>query len=70
MAPATKVLLATDAFSIPELFWLGAHHARQALQAAAGALEARGYLPSADRTPLARRLLHDNAADLYGIRSR
>ena len=66
-APATKVLLATDAFSIPELFWLGAHHARQALHTAADALEARGYLPSADRLPLAWRLLHDNAADLYGI---
>ncbi len=66
-APATKVLLATDAFSIPELFWLGAHHARQALHAAAEVLDARGYLPSADRLPLARRLLHDNAADLYNI---
>jgi hypothetical protein len=67
MAPATKILLATDAFSIPELYWLGARHARRALQTAADLLETRGYLPAADRAPLARRLLHDNAAELYGI---
>jgi len=69
MAPATKILLATDAFSIPELFWLGARHARQALDVAAQTAEARGYLPRADRDELARRLLHDNAATLYGIGS-
>ena len=70
MAPATKVLLATDAFSIPELYWLGARHARQALHAACDLLESRGYLPTADRVPLARRLLHDNAAELYGTARR
>jgi predicted TIM-barrel fold metal-dependent hydrolase len=67
MAPATKVLLATDAFSIPELFWLGARHARQALDVALRTVEARGYLPPEDREPIARLLLHDNAAALYGI---
>jgi predicted TIM-barrel fold metal-dependent hydrolase len=67
MAPATKILLATDAFSIPELFWLGARHARQALDLAARSVEARGYLPRDDRDALARLLLHDNAAALYGI---
>jgi len=69
MAPATKILLATDAFSIPELFWLGARHARQALDLAAQVVEARGYLPREDRDGLARLLLHDNAATLYGIGS-
>ncbi|HXX37077.1 MAG TPA: amidohydrolase family protein [bacterium] len=67
MAPATKILLATDAFSIPELFWLGARHAREAVDAAARMVEARGFLPAEERDHVARLLLHDNAATLYGI---
>ncbi len=67
MAPATKILAATDAFSIPELFWLGARHAREALNAAADLIGARGFLPAVERRDVARLLLHDNAAALYGI---
>jgi len=67
MAPATKILMATDAFSIPELFWLGARHAREAIWTATGAAEARGYLSTSERQDVARLLLCDNAAAVYRI---
>jgi predicted TIM-barrel fold metal-dependent hydrolase len=66
LAPASKVLLATDAFSIPELFWLAARHAREALDAALTIVERRGFAGPDDREGIARRLLWDNAAAIYG----
>ena len=66
LAPASKVLLATDAFSIPELFWLAARHAREALDAALSIIERRGFAGPEDREAIARRLLWDNAVTIYG----
>jgi uncharacterized protein len=68
LAPASKVLLATDAFSIPDLFWLAARHAREALEEALTTIARRGFAGSApmDREAIARRLLWDNAASIYG----
>lgn len=66
LAPASKVLLATDAFSIPELFWLGARHAREALAAALTTVAERGFAGPEDREAIARRLLWDNAVAIYG----
>ncbi|HKX18186.1 MAG TPA: amidohydrolase family protein [bacterium] len=66
LAPASKVLLATDAFSIPDLFWLAGRHAREALDAALGTIQGRGYALGTDRDAIARRLLWENAAAIYG----
>lgn len=66
LAPASKVLLATDAFSIPDLFWLAGRHAREALDVALSTIEARGFTGPDDRDAIARRLLWDNAAAIYG----
>jgi predicted TIM-barrel fold metal-dependent hydrolase len=68
LAPASKVLLATDAFSIPDLFWLAARHAREALDEALTTIGRRGFVGSApmDREAIAHRLLWDNAASVYG----
>jgi uncharacterized protein len=68
LAPASKVLLATDAFSIPDLFWLAARHAREALDQALTMIGSRGFGGSEprDREAIARRLLWDNAAAIYG----
>lgn len=66
LAPASKVLLATDAFSIPDLFWLAGRHAREALDAALATIERRGYARATDRDAIARRLLWENAAAIYG----
>jgi predicted TIM-barrel fold metal-dependent hydrolase len=68
LAPASKVLLATDAFSIPELFWLAARHAREALDEALARIARRGFAgrDADDRDAIARRLLWENAAAIYG----
>ncbi|HEV2282860.1 MAG TPA: amidohydrolase family protein [bacterium] len=66
LAPASKVLLATDAFSIPDLFWLAGRRAREALDVALAAIEARGFAGPDDREVIARRLLWDNAVAIYG----
>jgi len=59
LAPVTKVLYGSDAWGIPEWFWLAARTARRALE------EALGWLPEDEARWTARRVLHDNAAELY-----
>jgi uncharacterized protein len=66
LAPASKVLLATDAFSIPDLFWLAARHAREALHTALTTIAHRGFAGPEDRRAIARRLLWENAVAIYG----
>jgi predicted TIM-barrel fold metal-dependent hydrolase len=66
-APTSKLLLATDAFSIPELFYLGAHYARESLGSALDQLQAGSWLTPSQAEPAARQLLHDNGARLYGV---
>jgi uncharacterized protein len=66
-APTSKLLLATDAFSIPELFYLGALYARQSLGAALDQLLDEGWLAAAEAEQAARQMLHGNAAALYNL---
>jgi uncharacterized protein len=65
-APWSKVLLSTDAFSIPELFYLGALHAREALGTALEELRAGRWLTAQEARQAAEAMLHENAARLYG----
>ncbi len=67
LAPATKILLATDAHSVPELYWVAARHLRDALDRALTEASASGYLQEDDRDQLARLLLHDNAVRVYRL---
>ncbi|MBV9852479.1 MAG: amidohydrolase family protein [Armatimonadetes bacterium] len=66
LAPTSKVLLGTDAFSIPELFYLGALHAREGLARALTRLTAEGWLTPGQAERAARQMLCENAAALYG----
>ncbi len=59
LAPPTKVLYGSDAWGIPDWLYLGARHGRQALAAALDG--------DPDAAFIAQRVLHDNAAELYGI---
>src|SRR5437763_435863 len=61
LAPVTKILYGSDAWGIPEWFWLAARAARRALA------NALAWLPAAEANWAARRILHDNAAELYGL---
>jgi predicted TIM-barrel fold metal-dependent hydrolase len=66
-APTSKLLLATDAFSIPELFYLGALYARESLAAALQQLRTEGWLGADQAEQAARQILYDNAAAVYGV---
>jgi uncharacterized protein len=66
LAPLSKLLLATDAFSIPELFYLGARYLRQSLHEALSQLQQQGWLTADEVDEAALLLLHHNAASLYG----
>src|SRR5207245_2125983 len=66
-APTSKLLLATDAFSLPELFYLGALYARRSLSTALDQLQAEGWLTAGQAEQAARQMLNDNAASVYGV---
>ena len=61
LAPVTKVLYGSDAWGVPEWFWLAARAVRRSLA------EALSWLDEAEARWAARRILHDNAAALYGV---
>jgi predicted TIM-barrel fold metal-dependent hydrolase len=59
LSPYTKLLYGSDAWGIPDWIWLGARTGRRALAAALVGV------PGVDA--IARRILRDNARELYGL---
>jgi predicted TIM-barrel fold metal-dependent hydrolase len=66
LAPVSKLLFATDAHSVPELFFAGALHGRRALGRALEHLIGQDYLTAAQAEDAANAILWRNAAGLYG----
>jgi len=60
LAPVTRLLYGSDAWGIPDWLWLAARATRAALGAALS------WLPETESRWAAQRILHDNAAELYG----
>jgi predicted TIM-barrel fold metal-dependent hydrolase len=60
LAPVTKLLYGSDAWAVPEWFWLAARAARHSLA------EALAWLPAEEARWAAGRILHDNAAARVG----
>jgi hypothetical protein len=67
IAPVGKVMYGSDAFHLPELYWLGAKLGRYAVGAVVNRLVSAGFATLADGQQLARSILHDNAVDLYAL---
>jgi predicted TIM-barrel fold metal-dependent hydrolase len=67
LAPVGKVLFATDAHSIPELYFVGALHGRRALARALERLVGEDMLTAAQAEEAALAILRGNAARLYGV---
>lgn len=67
LAPATKVLYGSDAVGIPDLLWLGACWARQALESVLRRAVDDAMLTISDAFWVAERVLRANALELYGI---
>jgi predicted TIM-barrel fold metal-dependent hydrolase len=65
LAPVSKLLFATDAHSVPELFFAGALHGRRALARALERLVAEDFLTAAQAEAAAEDILWRNAARLY-----
>jgi uncharacterized protein len=60
-APMTRLLYGSDAWGIADWLWLAARATRRALA------DALSWLPTAEADWVARRILHDNAAELYRV---
>ncbi|MFB3073543.1 MAG: amidohydrolase, partial [bacterium] len=56
-----------DGFTIPELYWWGATHGKQALAATLGEIVAFGSLTEEEALEAAEAILHGNAQELYQI---
>ena len=65
LAPISKLLFATDAHSVPELFFAGALHGRRALAQTLERLVAEDILSAAQADAAAEDIMWRNAAQLY-----
>jgi len=67
LAPISKLLFATDAHSVPELFYVGALHGRHGLAQALEQLVRDDILDAAQAEDAAAAILWRNSAELYGV---
>lgn len=67
VAPASKILAATDGHSVPETYWYAVGTIRRALEEALAALVSRQFLDEDQAMEIAARLLHGNARALYQL---
>jgi len=67
LTATSKILFSTDAYSIPEIYWLAARWGRWGLARALDGAMACGALTEAEALESARAILGGNAARLYGV---
>jgi hypothetical protein len=65
MAPFSKVMFATDAFTMPEIYWIAAKWGRWGLGRVLDEFVADGFLLPAEAEEAAQAILHRNAQRLY-----
>ena len=67
LAPTSKLLFSTDAYSIPDIFWIAARWGRRGLATVLGEMIELGALTSDEALGIAGGILGGNAARLYGL---
>lgn len=67
MAPFSKVLFATDAFTMPEIYWVAARWGRWGLAQTLSEFVAQGFLTVTEAEWAAQDILGDNARRLYQV---
>jgi predicted TIM-barrel fold metal-dependent hydrolase len=67
LTATSKILFSTDAYSIPDIYWLATRWGRWGLARALEAAMSCGALTEAEALESARAILGDNAARLYGV---
>lgn len=65
LAPTSKLLFASDGFSVPELFWLGAKVGRAGLERVLGLQVDNGVLSVGEAYKTAEQILFRNSESLY-----
>ena len=67
MAPFSKVLFATDAFTMPEIYWVAARWGRWGLAQTLGEFVAQDFLTVTEAERAGQAILGDNARRLYQV---
>lgn len=67
LTPTSKVMFSTDAYSIPEIYWLAARWGRWGLAQVLAELVDLGAFSEAEAYTAAELILHGNAARVYGV---
>jgi len=67
LAPFSKIMFSSDAHTWPEMYWLAVKLGRQELARVLEQLVEASWLTRAEAEEVAHRVLHDNAAHLYGL---
>jgi uncharacterized protein len=67
LAPTSKLLFSTDAYSVPDVFWIAARWGRWGLGVVLGEMIGIGALTADEALDVARQILGGNAARLYGL---
>jgi predicted TIM-barrel fold metal-dependent hydrolase len=67
LTPITKVLYSSDAFSIPEIFWLANRWGRAALERVLGEIVQVGALTEAQARRAGEQILNANARRVYQL---
>lgn len=67
LAPTSKVMFSTDAYSVPEIFWIAAKWGRWGLGKVLDEMIALGALDGDEAFEVARQILGGNAARVYGV---
>jgi hypothetical protein len=68
LTPVNKILFSTDAYSIPEIYWLAARWGRWGLGMVLEELCAVGAFTAGEAEMAAAQILHGNSEELYGVR--
>lgn len=68
LAPTSKVLFSTDAYSIPEIFWIAARWGRWGIGTVLDEWLKESILSASEADEIAHQLLHRNAETVYGIK--
>ncbi len=67
LTPTSKILFSTDAYSIPEIYWLAARWGRWGLGRVLDEVIEIGALTQAEALDVAHQILHENAEKLYEV---
>jgi uncharacterized protein len=68
LTPTSKVLLSTDAYSLPDIYWLAARWGRWGLTQVLDELIAIGAFTQDEALDVAHQILHSNAEKLYALK--